>query len=102
MLDGDSIERFKAVYQSERFPILLEYAEPSGPVGRVRRFVYASLNLLEDNRTDFLVQSRRYWNITLDPRFVGYDWNGDWGEEVLSETPSLLVIPGEGFVVYTH
>ena len=88
--------------KAEALAVLLDHAEPLRAVRGVRRFVYASLNLLEDNRTDFLVQSRRYWNITLDPRFVGYDWNGDWREEVLSETPSLLVIPGEGFVVYTH
>ena len=70
MLDGDSIERFKAVYQSERFPILLEYAEPSGPVGRVRRFVYARFDLSLDRLADLAVNAGRNGDIALDPGLV--------------------------------
>lgn len=102
MLNGDFVERLETVDDAKRFSVLLYDAEPARPIGRVRRLIDSSCDFALQNFADFLVESRRYRNVLLNPRDMRRDWKLDWGKIFGLETTSLFVGPRESLVVLTH
>ena len=86
MLDGDLVEWFETVDESQRLAVFLDNAEPSRPIGGVRGLVHACRDLALDNRADFVVETWGNGDVLLYPRGVGNDWKLDRGEEFGLET----------------
>jgi hypothetical protein len=55
------------------FTVFLEDAKPSGTVRRIRRLIDSSRDFMPYDFADFLVYTRRYGDVALNPRSVGHD-----------------------------
>ena len=83
MFDRDGVEWFEAVNNSDTLAVLLDDTKPSGSICGVGGFVDTSIHLLLDNCTYFVVESRQYWDILLDPRRMWNNGEFDRREEVI-------------------
>ena len=102
MLDHDGVEWFDAVDWANGVGFFLCYTEPARAVQGVRPLVYASVHLHPNNFANLIVDTRRYWNVSLNPGGVCDDGDFDWWEEVLAEVTVLGVVPSEPFVLERH
>ena len=68
MLDGDGVEWFETVDDSETGTAFLYDAKPSRSVGRIGRFVHTSIDFSANDFADFVVNARGNRDIALDPR----------------------------------
>ena len=64
--------------------------------------VYTGIHLCPNNFANLIIDTRRYWNVLLNPGGVCDDWDFDRQEEVLAEVTMLGVIPSEPFVLERH
>ena len=85
--------------QSKRFAILLEHAEPSGVVGRGRRFVDTGFPLVFNDLGDFVENTTRNRTLLKDPGDVRDMGDLDRSEVFRVEGTSLAIDPGEGGIV---
>ena len=64
--------------------------------------IYAGIHLRQNNFANFIIDTQRYWNISLNPWGVCDDRNFDRREEVLAEVMVLRVVPSEPFILERH
>jgi hypothetical protein len=102
MLNRNCVKWFEAVNWSKRFTVFLEDAKPSGTIGRIRRLIYSSGDFMPYDFADFLVYTRRYGDVALNPRSVGHDREFYWREEVRSKSTSFRIVPCEAFILFAH
>ena len=82
--------------------VLLEHGEPPRPVRRVGGLVCAGVDLVLDDRADFLVDARRDWDVLEDPGRVRDDGELYRREEVAAKASSLGIGPRERPLVLAH
>ena len=99
MLDGDGVEGLKTADGTNGIGFFLCYTEPARVVQGVRVFVYAGIHLCPNDFADLIVDTRRYWNVSLNPGGVCDDGDFDWWEKVLVEVTMLGVVPSEPFIL---
>ena len=90
------------MYYSERLPVFLDYAEPSGSVGRVGGLVHACVDFEFDEPAHFVVYAGWDRDVLLCPRLVWDSWYFDRGEEVFSKMSAFLVSPCKRTVLLAH
>ena len=101
VLNRDLVQRLERMDDAD-VPVLLEHAEPSRTVGRVRRLVNSGVDLLADERDDLIVDAGRDGEVLLDPRNMRDDRELDRREHVATEVPALGVLPSEALVLLAH
>ena len=102
VLDRDGVERFKTVDGTNSVGFFLCYAEPARVVQGVGALVYASIHLCPNDFANLIIDTQRYWNVSLNPGGVCDDGDFDRWEEVLTEVTVLGVVPSEPFVLERH
>ena len=102
MLDGDCVQRFEAMDEAKRFAVLLDDAEPTRTIGRIRRLVDPGVDFASNDLADFVVDARRDGNVALHPRSVGNNGDLDGWEEVCSKRTALRIVPSERSIVEAH
>ena len=99
---SDLIEGLEAVDDPEWFAILLDDAEPSGPVGWDEGFIHIHIQLALDDFANFVVYVWRNRDIALNPGLVWdcrdlYRW-----EEILAEVSTFLAGPSKTQLLYAY
>ena len=102
MLDGNGIEGFETVDWANGISFFLHYAEPARAVQRVGVLIYAGIHLRLNNLANFVVDTQRYWNVSLNPGGVCNDGDFNRWKEVLAEVTALRVVPSESFILEQH
>lgn len=104
MLDGDGVQGFEAVNDSEFGASggairLLDDCKPTRSVGGIRRLIDSSSDLGFDESAYFVVDAWWNRNIALNPGLV-FDYRHiNWWEEVLAETSAFRIVPGESHLL---
>ena len=102
MLYGNCVQRLETVDNAKARAVLLDDAEPSRPIRRIRRLVYSCRDLSLDLPADFFVDPRWDRYVALNPGLVVDHRDLDWGEEIFAKSSALCVIPRETLVLYAH
>ena len=95
MFYGDLVKGFEAVDNAECLAILLDYTKPAGSVGRVRRLIYSSINLLLNELAYFFVDAWQDWDVLLCSGLVWDCQDLDRGEEVFMKVASFEIVPSK-------
>jgi hypothetical protein len=64
---------------------MFDYAEPSGMVSGIGRFIHTRRYFVTDNLDEFVMQTWRDGDILVDPWHMRNRRDVDWGEEILTE-----------------
>ena len=99
MLDCHCVERFETMNEAKTRRVLFDNTEPMRTVRGIGSFVHTCIHLYTNYPTYFIVDARRYWYISLDPRSVRYNRNFDRGEEVFAKMTVLRIVPSEAFIL---
>ena len=79
--------------------VLFDNAEPMQTVRGIGSFIHTCIHLYANYPTDFIVDARQYWDISLDPRSVCYNRNFDRREEIFAKMTALRIIPSKAFIL---
>ena len=79
--------------------VLFNDTEPTRTVRGIGSFVHTCIHLYANYPANFIVDARRYWDVSFDPRSVRYNRNFDGGEEVFAKVTALGIVPSEAFVL---
>jgi hypothetical protein len=91
--NGDGVERTEVMYDTEGAPIAFDYAEPSGTVSGIGRFIRTRRYFVTDNFDELFVETRWDGNVLVDPQRMWDGPNANWREEVLPELSLFLFHP---------
>ena len=64
--------------------------------------VYAGIHLHPNDFSNLIIDTQRYWNVSLNPGGVCDDRNFNRWKEVLTEVTTLRAIPSEPFILKRH
>ena len=67
----------------------------------MRRLI-TGIHLCPNNFANLIIDTRWYWNVSLNPGGVCDDGDFDRREEVLMEVIALGVVPSEPFILERH
>ena len=62
-------------------------------------FVHTCIHLYANYPTDFIIDARQYWYISLDPRSMHHYGNFDGREEVFAKVTTLGIVPSKAFIL---
>ena len=79
--------------------VLFDDTEPTRTVRGIRSLVHTCIHLYVNYPTDFIVDARWYWDISLDPRSVCYNRSFDGREKVFMKMTMLRIVPNEAFIL---
>ena len=104
MLDGDGIQGFEAVNNSEFGPSggairLFDDCKPMQLVGGIRRLIDSSGDLGFDELAHFVIDAWWNQNIALNPGLVFDNRHIYWRKEVLAETSAFRIVPGKSHLL---
>ena len=101
MLDCYHIEWFETMNEVKTRHVLFDDTEPTRMVRGIGSFIHTCIHLYVNYPTDFILDARQYWYISLDPRSVHYNRNfeGEGGEEVFVKMTTLGIVPSEAFIL---
>jgi hypothetical protein len=91
--NGDGVEWAEVVYDTEGTSIAFDYAEPSGAVSSIGRFIHTGRYLFTDDFDEFTVETRRYGDVLVDPWHMRDGRDAHWREEILPELSLFLFDP---------
>ena len=97
-----SVEGFKTLDWANGISFFLCITEPARAVRGVRALIYAGVHLRPNNFANLIVDTWRYWNVSLNPGGVCDDGDFDRQEEVLAEVTALRVVPSKPFILERH
>jgi hypothetical protein len=72
---------------------MFDYAEPSGTVSGIGRFIRTGHYFVMDDFDELVVETRRDGDVLVDPRRIWDSQNVNWMEEVLLELSLFLFHP---------
>ena len=99
MLDCYRVERFETMNEAKTRRVLFNDTEPTRTVRGIGSFVHTCIHLYPNYPANFIVDARRYWDVSFDPRSVRYNGNFNGGEEVFAKVTALGIVPSEAFVL---
>jgi hypothetical protein len=73
--NGDNVEWAEVMYDTEGSSIAFDYAEPSGAVSGVGRFIHTGRYLFTDDFDEFVVETRRDGDVLVDPWHMRDGWD---------------------------
>jgi hypothetical protein len=78
--NGDGVEWVEVVYDMEGTSIAFDYAEPSGVVSGIGRFIRTGRYLFTDDFDKFIVETRQDGDILVDPWRMRDGRDAHWRE----------------------
>ena len=99
MLDCYHVEWFETMDEVKTRRVLFDNTEPTRMVRGIGSFIHTCIHLYTNYPANFIIDARRYWNVSLNPRSVRYNGDFDGGEEVFMKVTMLGIIPSETFIL---
>ena len=79
--------------------VLFDDTKPMQTIRGIGLFIHTCIHLYTNYSTDFIIDARWYWYISLNPRSMCHYGNFDGREEVFVKMTMLRIIPSKAFIL---